>query len=53
MTGSTVELTNFLWVLKKSRNRLSVQQYRTLKGQALAGNIAASEKGLQKIMKGR
>lgn len=40
-------------VLKANRGRLTQQQFRTLKGQVLAGDIAGAQKGLQKILKQR
>lgn len=41
--------------IKGARQHLTAQQYRTLKGQVLAGNPDAAMKGLRKIMqqKGR
>ena len=36
--------------LKANRNRLTWQQYQTLKGQILAGNPDAAMKGLAKIL---
>ena len=36
--------------LKCCRDRLTVQQYRTLRGQVLAGNSEAAMKGLHKIL---
>lgn len=41
---------NFLDVLKASSNKLSDQQYRTLRGQALGGDIAGAYKGLDRLM---
>lgn len=46
-----MELTAFLHKLKFYRPKLTKQQVRTLKGQALAGNIPGAEKGLIKILK--
>ena len=37
--------------LKTSRDRLTVQQYRTLKGQILSGNAEGAMRGLDKILK--
>lgn len=39
-----------LILLKANSDRLTAQQYRTLKGQVLAGNSKASLKGLHKLM---
>ena len=36
-------------LLKANRNRLTKQQFRTLKGQVLSGDIAGAYKGLLKI----
>lgn len=47
-----MELTAFLHKLKFYRPKLTKQQVRTLKGQALADNIKGAEKVLSKILKG-
>lgn len=44
------ELTEFLESLKKSKRNLTKQQYRTIKGQALKGNVMDARKGLQKVL---
>lgn len=36
--------------LKGAKHRLTAQQYRTLKGQVLAGDAEGAMKGLQKIL---
>jgi len=36
--------------LKDSRPHLTKQQYRTIKGQAVKGNVMDARKGLQKIL---
>lgn len=36
--------------LKAARNQLSAQQYRTLRGQVLAGDHDAAMKGLRKLL---
>lgn len=41
---------NALVQLKASRSQLSFRQYKTLRGQVLAGNGDAAMKGLQKIL---
>lgn len=46
-------LTDFLNKLKSKKEFLTKQQLRTLKGQALSGNISGAEKGLQKLLKKR
>ena len=40
-------------LLKENRDKLTLQQFRTLKGQVLAGDIAGATKGLQKLLKQR
>ena len=44
---------NFFKELKSQRRRLTPQEYRTIKGQTVKGNIADARKGLQKVMKRR
>ena len=44
------ELTVFLHKLKFHRPKLTRQQVRSLKGQALSSNISGAEKGLSKIL---
>ena len=41
---------NFIETLKKCGKQISSQQYKTLRGQALAGDIKGAEKGLAKLM---
>ena len=36
--------------LKASRPNMTKQQYRTIKGQAVKGNVADARKGLQKVL---
>ena len=42
-----------LRLLKKHRGALTPQQFKTIKGQVLAGDIAGALKGLEKITKGK
>ena len=42
-------LNNFMRKLKNNRPYLSKQQYRTIKGQALAGDIDGAQKGLNSL----
>ncbi len=42
--------TQFWRDLKNSRQHLTRQQYRTLKGQAADGRVMDARKGLQKIL---
>lgn len=37
--------------LKRHKELLTAQQFRTLKGQILAGDVVGYEKGLQKILR--
>lgn len=46
-------MTDFWSALKKARKYMTNQQYRTLKGQALNGDIEGAVKGLQKLMRKR
>lgn len=50
MSKDTIE---FFKELKSNRPNLTVQQYRTIKGQAVKGNIADARKGLHKVLKRR
>ena len=43
----------FLKRLKIFKKVLTVQERKTLKGQALSGDIAGAKKGLDKILKGK
>lgn len=47
------ELTEFLESLKSNKQNLTRQQYHTIRGQALKGDIMDARKGLQKILKRR
>ena len=42
--------TQFWRDLKNSRQHLTQQQYRTLKGQAVKGHVMDARKGLHKIL---
>lgn len=42
--------TNALIMLKCARPRLTAQQYRTLRGQVLAGDSVGAMKGLRKLL---
>lgn len=46
-----LEINDFLKILKKCKPYISKQQIKTLKGQAIKGNIEGAKKGLFKIMK--
>ena len=47
------ETIEFFKELKCNRPNLTVQQYRTIKGQAVKGNIMDARKGLHKVLKRR
>ncbi|WP_196809836.1 hypothetical protein [Butyrivibrio sp. MB2005] len=47
------EKSEFLRALKKKKNKMSAQEYRTLKGQALKGDINAASKGMSKVVRRR
>jgi len=45
-----MEISRFIKYLKKHKGMLTKKQFKTLKGQALSGNINGAEKGIQKII---
>lgn len=45
-----MELRSFIHLLKKYKYRLSMQQFRTLKGQAVSGDVAGARKGLHTLI---
>lgn len=47
------ELTEFMKILKCNKQNLTRQQFRTIKGQAFAGDIPGAKKGLNKILERR
>ena len=44
-------LNSFMRKLKNCRQYLSKQQYRTIKGQALSGDIDGAQKGLNSLLR--
>ena len=46
-----MELQSFLGKLKACNRYLTQQQYKTLRGQAIAGDVLGACKGLEKILK--
>ncbi len=42
---------NALMQLKATRNRLTIQQYKTLRGQVFAGDSDGAMKGLRRLLK--
>ncbi len=47
------DIIDFFRELKNNRPNLTVQQYKTIKGQAVKGNIMDARKGLHKVLKRR
>lgn len=47
------ELTEFMEMLKSNCKNLTAQQYKTIKSQALKGNVCDARKGLYKVLKRR
>lgn len=47
------ELERFMKTLKTNKGNLTRQQFRTIKGQAFAGDIKGAEKGLYKLLERR
>lgn len=47
------ELTAFVKKLRANKNNITWQQYKTIKGQALQGNIKGAEKGLCRLLNRR
>lgn len=47
---NNIEINRFVKHLKKYQNRLSKHQLKTLRGQALSGNLAGAKKGLTKLL---
>lgn len=46
-----IEINSFVKSLKKYQNKLSKHQLKTLRGQALSGNLAGAKKGLIKLLR--
>ena len=44
------KICEFFKLLKANKKSLSVQQYKTIRGQALKGNVADARKGLQRVL---
>lgn len=45
-----MDMNLFMKQLRKYKENLTKQQYKTLKGQAVAGDIVGANKGLRKII---
>ena len=48
-----MNIYEFMHRLKLCRRYLTPQEYRTLKGQAVRGDVAGAEKGLQRLLQRR
>ena len=46
-------LSGFLKTLEQNKKKLSQQEYRTIKGQALHGDVIAAGRGMQNVMRRR
>lgn len=46
-----IEINGFVKRLKNYQNRLSKQQLKTLRGQALSGDLTGAKKGLAKLLR--
>jgi hypothetical protein len=44
------EITNTIKLLKQHYNKLTSQQFKTLKGQCIAGDVQGAKKGLANIL---
>lgn len=51
MKQFNTETFETLKLIKANRHRLSFQQFRTLKGQCLAGDVEGAKKGFYKIVR--
>ena len=47
------ELAEFLKTLNGNRKKMTQQEYRTIKGQALHGNVIAANRGMKNVMRRR
>lgn len=48
-----MSLADFMRLLKMNRENLTRQQFGTIRGQAIAGDIEGARKGLEKVLKRR
>jgi hypothetical protein len=46
-----IEINGFIKSLQKYQSMLSKQQLKTLRGQALSGNLTGAQKGLDRLLK--
>ena len=47
------ELSEFVKTVDQNKKKLSRQEYRTIKGQALHGNVFAANRGMKNVMRRR
>ena len=47
------ELAEYLKTLNGNKQKMTQQEYRTIKGQALHGDVIAASRGMQKLMRRR
>lgn len=47
------DITEFIKILKHNKDKLTLQQFRTIKGQAREGDVTGARKGLYKLLEGR
>lgn len=47
------ELSDFMKTLKSNKENMTRQQYKTVRGQALSGDLEGARKGLAKLLKRR
>lgn len=50
MQSNNMELDKFLDSLYNNKKKLTQQQYRTIKGQAMSGNIDGARKGMWRVI---
>lgn len=47
------DITDFMKILINNKDKLTLQQFRTIKGQVRAGDVVGARKGLYKLLEGR
>ena len=48
-----MSLADFMRLLKGNREKLTRQQFSTIRGQAISGNIEGAKKGLDRVLRRR
>lgn len=51
MQNNNTELNKFLDSLHGNKKKLTQQQFRTIKGQAMSGNVDGARKGMQRVIR--